>query len=281
MNASGTSNGNEPTIPRDQPVPTILTIGNNKGGVGKTTTCVNLAAGLARQGRRVLVVDGDPQANTTASLLADRDATRKRSLVLALEDETGTFSGHACPTNHENLDVVPNSITCMEWEVRSYASLDNVFGFKRLLENDAETLARYDYILVDTPPNIGPMLRNALMVSHFVLVPCPVGDQYALDGFATFLNVLGQAKRQNRELLLLGALLTKVDRRCATHKRNRVSIRKFFVSKEIPVFQTEIRVNIDLDRAHSHRMTIFGFNAAKPGAVDHAALAREVLSRVE
>lgn len=260
--------------------PIIITVGNNKGGVGKSTTCVNLSAGLAMEGARVLVVDGDPQSNTTSTLLPDFGLRENSSLVKALEDPEGAFSPNACATKTEHMEIVPNSIRCMEWEVRSYASIDSVLGFSRLLQNDKD-IGRYDYMLIDTPPNIGPMLRNALLISDYVLVPCPVGDQYALDGFSTFLQVLSQAKQQNKKLLLLGVVLTKFDGRAGTHKKNKDRIRAFFDAKGIPVFDTEIRVNIDIDRAHSHRKSIFEFDATKSGALDYHALAREVIACVE
>ena len=260
--------------------PIIITVGNNKGGVGKSTTCVNLSAGLALEGARVLIVDGDPQSNTTSTLLPDFGLRENSSLVKALEDPEGAFSPNACATKTEHMEIVPNSIRCMEWEVRSYAGIDSVLGFSRLLQNDKD-IGRYDYMLIDTPPNIGPMLRNALLISDYVLVPCPVGDQYALDGFSTFIQVLSQAKQQNKKLLLLGVVLTKFDGRAGTHKKNKDRIRAFFDAKGIPVFDTEIRVNIDIDRAHSHRKSIFEFDATKSGALDYHALAREVIVRVE
>lgn len=257
----------------------IITIGNNKGGVGKSTTTVNLSAGLAREGSRVLVIDGDPQANTTSTLLPDLGLRENFSLVKALDDPQGSFTPNVCATRTEHMEIVPNSIRCMEWEVKSYSSMDSVLGFSRLLQNDKD-LDKYDYVVIDTPPNIGPMLRNALLISDYVVVPVPVGDQYALDGFSTFINVLSQAKQQNKKLILLGVVLVKLDGRATTHKKNRDKIRAFFDSKGIPVFDSEIKVNIDLDRAHSHRKTIFEFDSAKTGALDYQALAQEVISRV-
>jgi chromosome partitioning protein len=260
--------------------PVIITVGNNKGGVGKSTTCVNLSAGLSKEGFRVLVVDGDPQSNTTSTLLPDLGLRENSSLVKALEDPEGAFSPNACATRTEHLEIVPNSIRCMEWEVKSYSSIDSVLGFSRLMQNDKD-IGKYDFVVIDTPPNIGPMLRNSLLISDYVLVPCPVGDQYALDGFSTFIQVLSQAKQQNKKLLLLGVVLTKYDGRAVTHKKNKTRIRAFFDSKGMPVFDTEIRVNIDIDRAHSHRKTIFEFDSAKSGAVDYLELAKEVIGRVK
>jgi chromosome partitioning protein len=262
------------------PKPVIITVGNNKGGVGKSTTCVNLSAALAREGHSVLVIDGDPQSNCTSTLLPDLGLRENSSLVKALEDPEGAFTPNACATRTEHLEILPNSIRCMEWEVRSYASIDSVLGFSRLLQNDKD-IRRYDFVIIDTPPNIGPMLRNALLISDYVIVPCPVGDQYALDGFATFIRVLSQAKQQNKKLLLLGVVLTKFDGRAVTHKKNKDRIRAFFDAKGIPVFDTEIRVNIDIDRAHSHRKSIFEFDATKSGAQDYHSFALEVSARVQ
>lgn len=264
--------------------PAIITIGNNKGGVGKSTTCVNLAAGLALQGKHVLVIDADPQANTTSALIPDPALREELGLVRALEaptgDSTGTFTANACRTRTPGLDLTPNSILCMEWEAKSHNSLDSVFGFKRLVDQD-DKLARYDYVLIDTPPNIGPMLRNALLISTHVLAPCPVGDQFALDGLGTFLKVLEQARQHNTGLRILGAVLTKYDRRVSTHRTNRDTIRQFFADNGLPVLQTEIRVNVDLDRAHTHRKTIFSFAPSKAGAKDYMQLAQEVLRLVQ
>lgn len=260
--------------------PFIITIGNSKGGVGKTTTAVNLAYGIALAGKRVLLIDGDPQANSTSCLTPDLTMRETYSLLNALKSAVGSFSGNAVPTRLDTLDIVPTTIKCMEWEVLSYHTGDNVLAFSRLIEND-DHIADYDFVIIDTPPNIGPMLRNALLISDSVIVPCPVGDQFAIDGFSVFLNVLLQSQQKNKTLRLMGVLLTKIDGRAPSHRKNKDRIRAYFNQKGIPVFDSVIRVNIDLDRAHSFRKSIFEFDPGKSGAEDYHALSAEVIIRAE
>lgn len=263
-------------------MPIIISIGNQKGGVGKTTTVVNLAAAIARAGCRTLVIDADPQGNCTASLLRDLGLREQFSLVKALEApvQEGRFSTMACATRNDNLDIVPNMLRCLEWERYATTTPDSVLGFQRLIRDD-EAINKYAYILIDTPPNLGVMVNNALMISNFCIVPIPVSDQYAIDGFATFIRLMDSVRSQNRSLLLLGVLLTKYDSRANTYKKSKEKIQGFFGAKGIRVFESIIRINVDLDKAASRRKTIFDLNPAKPGAKDYEALAEEVLKIVQ
>ncbi|MFI3270685.1 MAG: ParA family protein [Pseudomonadota bacterium] len=260
--------------------PFIITVGNHKGGVGKTTSVINIAAGIARTGRNVLVVDADPQSNTTLALLPDMAVRNTRELRNAFNVDSGKLSTQACVSNTENLDIVPNSINCMLWERSVYTSMDSVLGFKRVMEND-QPLSRYDYILIDTPPNLGPMVHNALMVSHGVIVPIPVGDQYALDGVNTYFEILKQIKGQNADLRILGILLTKMDGRTQSHKTNLKQIRVTFEALGFPVFQSVVGVNVDLERAHTRRQTIFDYAPQSSGASYYASATAELLKILE
>jgi chromosome partitioning protein len=124
------------------------------------------------------------------------------------------------------------------------------------------------------------MVNNALMISDYAIIPIPTSDQFALDGLATFLRILQNMRSQNGRLKLMGVLLTKYDSRANIYVKNRDRIINFFDAKGINVFHTTIRINIDIDRAHMKRKTIFEFDPSKYGAKDHAALAEEVIEIV-
>jgi chromosome partitioning protein len=255
----------------------IITIGTQKGGVGKTTTTVNTAGALAELGKKVLVIDADAQANTSKILLKQMELREARNVPDVLSDSNGgLFSAVACPTNHPNIMIVPNHIKCLLWEEQVRGSIDGILGFKRILHKD-EALMDYDYIILDTPPNLGVMINNALMISNYVVIPVPIPDQFALDGFATFISHIGKIRNQNPALSLLGVLLTKYDARATTYKNNRVIIENTFKSQRIPMFESVIRTNVDIDRAHQKRKTIFELDKKKPGAEDYLAFAQEVI----
>lgn len=262
--------------------PIVIAIGNHKGGVGKTTTAVNLSAGMALNSSKVLIIDADAQSNTTLTVIKELAQREMFSIVKALEAEPGTtnLSAMACPTHNPNLDVVPNNIKCMEWEAKAFNTTDSVLGLFRLIKNDS-VLCRYDYNVIDTPPNIGTMVNNALMVSDFCIMPVPVSDQYALDGLQTFLSLLQRIKHQNEKLQLLGVVLTKFDSRAPTHKKNLEKTQNYLMSRGVPVFNTVIRQNIDIQKAQSKRKTIFEYNRSKSGALDYKNLAAEVKTVIE
>ncbi|MFP3911241.1 MAG: ParA family protein [Desulfobacteraceae bacterium] len=259
-------------------MPEYITIGNQKGGVGKTTTAVNLGDALGREGYRVLVLDADPQGNCTSILLKEIGLREQFSLVKALEapPEEGTLSSMACSTANDNVDVIPNTIRCMLWERTAANTPDSILGFLRLSNQD-KGLKKYDFVLIDTPPNIGTMVNNALMISQYAIMPIPTSDQFALDGLATFLRIIQNIRSQNGKLKLMGVVLTKHDSRANVYVKNRERIIDYFSNKGIHVFSTTIRINVDIDRAHMKRKTIFEFDPTKYGAKDYMSLAKEVV----
>ena len=236
---------------------------------------------MGRQGKRVLVIDADAQANCTSILLKDIDLREKFSLVKALEApvEKAKMSSMACHTSNDNVDIVPNTIRCMLWERVAANTPDAILGFLRLIRHD-KGLEKYEFVLLDTPPNIGSMVNNALMISDYAIIPIPTSDQFALDGLATFLRILQNLRSQNGKLKLMGVLLTKYDSRANVYVRNRDRIISYFAAKGINVFTTTIRVNVDIDRAHMKRKTIFQFGSDTDGAKDYNAFAEEVIEIV-
>ena len=263
-------------------MPKIITIGNQKGGVGKTTKTINLADALGRIGKKVLVIDADPQSNTTATLLLHPEMRETMGLVNILQspNKDMVFSAAACPTSNENVRVVPNTIHCMEWEKKVINNMYVVLGFRKIVDRDKQ-IGTFDYILIDTPPNLGAMVLNSLMISDYVIIPMPTADQWALDGFSTFASVILDVIDQNEKLSLLGVLLTKYDARSPAYKANKQLIENYFAGKEIRTFDTIIRVNVDLEKAAIKRKTIFEFDPTKSGAQDYMAFAKEVVGLVE
>ncbi len=262
-------------------MPKIITVGNQKGGVGKTTTTSNIADALGRRGNRVLVIDADPQGNCTSVFLREMHLRERYNLVKALEasPEKALLSPMACRTHSENVDIIPNNIRCMLWE-RSVASTpDSFLGFTRIMRKD-KGLRKYDYTLIDTPPNIGAMVNNALMVSHYALIPIPTGDQFALDGLAIYLNLLQNIRAQNEKLKLLGVVLTKFDGKEEIYVKNRQKIMTFFSRRGIHVFKTSIRLDADIDKGHMKRRTVLEFNASALAAQDYNALTEEIVAIV-
>jgi len=263
-------------------MPKIITIGNQKGGVSKTTSTVNLSDALGRDGYKVLVIDADPQGNSTSILMKEIGLREQFSLVNALDAPIGegSISSVACITSNDNVEIVPNTIKCMEWERKTASTPDAILGFQRLINGD-EGIKKFDFIIIDTPPNIGSMVHNSLMISDYIIIPIPTSDQFALDGLTTFLKIIQRIRIQNDNLKLLGVLLTKYDSRAKIYKKNSQKIQDFFINKNINVFKTIIRINVDLDKAHMKRKTIFEFDPNKYGAQDYRALAKEVVSIVK
>jgi len=256
----------------------VITIGNLKGGVGKTTTTVNLADAMGRHGYRILVIDADPQGNCSSVLLKDIRKRETQSLVKALAGYA-RLSDLACRSTDARVDVVANHYECIRWENRYANTSDAFFAFYRLIKED-RALEKYDYLLVDTPPNIGPMLNNSLIVSNYVVVPVPVCDQFALDSLAIFLRMLQNTRDQNRKIKLLGILLTKHDESVPLYSLNRKRIIQFFARKGANVFPVPIRYDTTIEKAHMLHQTLFGLDPDSDSALDYEAVSRKIVEIV-
>jgi len=262
--------------------PIFITVGNRKGGVGKTTTVINLASYLANVGAKVLIIDTDPQVNCSSIMLKNFEDRNNRSLIAALEAPNGTvlLSSVACDTYHDRIKIVPNTSRCMLWERKIAQDQDAVMGIRRLIDQDTG-LKSYDFIFFDTPPNLGVMMNNSLMASDYVIIPIPPSDQFSLDGLAAYLNLIGAIRKHNRHLKLLAVLITKFDPSWGNSSHNLKQIKSYFFSKGVSIFKTQIHNCPEIDMAHVERKPVLLTAPTSSGAIDYETLGMEILDIFE
>jgi chromosome partitioning protein len=247
----------------------ILAIANQKGGVGKTTTAINLGAGLGALERRVLLVDSDPQGNATRGLGAKASPPH---LYHALSGEV-PLSATIRPSGFPNLDLVPTQRDLVGIEVELVGEAGWEKRMKGIL---AEVADRYDTILLDCPPSLGHLTINALTAADGVLVPLQC-EYYALEGISELLATVQRVQGSlNPGLQIAGILLTMYDDRTNLSREVAEEVRSHFAGK---VFDTVVPRNIRLAEAPSHGLPIFQYDIKSRGAEAYLALAREVLRR--
>ena len=251
----------------------IISVANQKGGVGKTTTTVNLGACLASLGKKVLLVDMDAQGNATSGVgIRKPDVTKDIYDVLVNElpiDEATLI------TEHENLSIVPATLQLAGAEIELTSLMARESRLKGSL---AEVSSQYDYILIDCPPSLGHLTINSFTASDSILIPVQC-EYYALEGLSQLLNTVRLVQKHfNPELEIEGVLLTMYDAR--TNLGNEVveEVRKYFREK---VYETIIPRNIRLSEAPSHGKPIIDYDPRSRGAEVYQALAKEVVSREE
>jgi len=251
-------------------VPLVIAVANQKGGVAKTTTAVNLAAGLAMHSYRILIVDLDPQANASASTPIDLDAAAAASMFHVLGESRAAKS--IVQQAWENVDVAPASIQVARLEPTLSGALD-VYRLKEALE----ALQGYDFIILDCPPSLGPLTMNALVAATHVIVPVKAAT-YGLSAVSDFEQTMTLVQRRlNPQLRLLGILITQWDGRTVIAREAAEYLEEQYGDS---VFNTRIRVNVRLDEAVSAQAPIYSFDPSSSGAQDYAALTEEVLQRV-
>lgn len=251
---------------------TVIAVANQKGGVGKTTTAINLAAALAQRKKRTLLIDLDPQANSTLTFLAPEEISASVYDVLA--DHQMSLKDVVKPTKAANLCIVPSKISLAKLEVQLIGQFDAPYRLKDAL---APTRNDFDLILIDTPPTLGIMTVNALVAASHLLVPIQASF-YALEGTDDLLETLERIRaRPNPELQLLGVLVTLYDKRTNLARDIYKQVCKVFGDK---VFKTIIGKNVRLEESPAYKETIFTFAPDSSGAEEYDRLAREVLQRV-
>lgn len=251
----------------------VIAVANQKGGVGKTTTTVNLAASLAEKGQKVLVIDIDPQGNATSGLGLNKQRIRKSLYDVLIEE--ASFGEIVLPTGISRLSVAPSTIDLAGAEIELVSVISRE---KRLRETLLHYRDDYDIILVDCPPSLGLLTVNALTAADGVLIPIQC-EYYALEGLTQLLNTIKLVQHKlNPELQLDGVLLTMFDGRTNLSIQVADEVKKHFRDK---VYQTIIPRNVRLSEAPSHGLPITLYDAKSRGAEVYNDLAKEVLYRVQ
>ena len=254
----------------------LLAVANQKGGVGKTTTTINLAASLAKLGQRVLVVDMDPQANLTSGLGQKGKAGEAGTVYDALTsaEQLTDAAPFAIPTNVDRLTLIAGrSKSDRRGNRARHASRSAKSGSATLLGSVAR---RYDYILIDCPPSLGLLTLNALVAADAVLIPLHC-EYFALEGLADLVGTMRRVRAAlNPALDIEGVLLTMFDERTNLGHQVASDVRAFFKQK---VFRTVIPRNVRLGEAPSHGMPALVYDPKSRGAEAYLNLAREVLER--
>ncbi len=255
---------------RGHSVGKIIAIANQKGGVGKTTTTVNLAAALAKMGRKVLLVDLDPQGNASMACRMDRDNLSLTCNEVLL-GETNIRS--AIVLTPENFNLLPSNADLTEAEIR-LVQFDQ--RETQLRQHLSIVKSEYDYVLIDCPPSLNMLTANALVAADSVLIPIQC-EYYALEGLSSLLNTIEQLKKAaNPYLKIEGLLRTMFDNRSRLTQDISAQLHEHFPNL---VYRTAIPRNIRLAEAPSHAQSIIAYDIGCTGAAAYLALAGEVLRR--
>jgi chromosome partitioning protein len=251
----------------------VIAIANQKGGVGKTTTAINLSAALAHRKKKTLLIDLDPQANTTLAFFDRGDI--QASMYDVLSDHRAPLASVVRATKDPLLYVAPGKLVLAKLEAQLVGQFDAPFKLKDAL---APAQREWEFIVVDTPPALGILTVNAMVAATHLLVPIQA-TYFAIEGTDDLLETYERIRsRPNPELKVLGVLITLFDKRTNISRDTHEQIRSVFGTV---LFKTRISKNVRLEESPAYKETIFAFAPKSPGAQEYRKLALEVIHRVE
>ena len=249
----------------------IIAIANQKGGVGKTTTSINLAASLGVLEKKVLLIDADPQANATSGIGIEVEAVEIGTYQLL--EHTNSAKQAIVKTNTPNLDIIPAHIDLVAIEIELVDKEEREYMLKKAL---LEIKDDYDFILIDCAPSLGLLTLNALTASDAVIIPIQC-EYFALEGLGKLLNTIKSVQKiHNPELDIEGLLLTMYDSRLRLSNQVVEEVQKHFNDM---VFKTIIQRNVRLGEAPSYGESIINYDASSKGASNYLSLAEEVITK--
>ena len=249
----------------------IIAIANQKGGVGKTTTSVNLAASLGVLEKKVLLIDADLQANATSGLGLDVESIEKGTYQIL--EHTISPKDAVMETNAPNVDIIPAHIDLVAIEIELVDKDNREYMLKKAMEDIKD---QYDYILIDCAPSLGLLTLNALTASDSVIIPIQC-EYFALEGLGKLLNTIKSVQKiHNKQLDIEGLLLTMYDSRLRLSNQVVEEVQKHFNEM---VFETIIQRNIRLSEAPSYGESIINYDASSKGASNYLSLANEIIKK--
>ena len=249
---------------------TVIALANQKGGVGKTTTSVNLGACLADAGKKVLLIDLDPQGNATSGLGINKKKIEQSVYDVLINDVA--LHDVIRPSSHRGLDIAPTTIELSGAEVELTSMMARE---TRLKDGFEDVQDQYDYILIDCPPSLGLLTINAFTAADSILIPVQ-SEYYALEGLSQLINTIQLVRKHfNKNLKIEGVLLTMFDKRTNLGQEVNNEVKKFFGDQ---VYKTVIPRNVRLSEAPSHGLAIIDYDKRSTGAQVYQQLAKEVLA---